>query len=142
MVDESGLRCCEHRGLPPSVGMAAEEDAARSLPAHGRNRRSESLLVALRAAALRRPVRARLAEGKVAAQDSPSRRAESVRQGDEERGVAVRSGAVGQDEAIPGGSGREMQEAANGHFVRRSVHEFEIVVHAWEDAASPGRCAV
>jgi hypothetical protein len=65
--------------------MATEKHAARSLSLHGRNGCSKSLLVTFRTAALRRPVRSRLAEGQIAAEDGQPRGAESIRQRHEKR---------------------------------------------------------
>jgi hypothetical protein len=86
--------------------MTAQEHTARSLSPHGRNCRSESLLVPFRTATLWWPVRSQLAKGKIAAEDGQSRGAERTRQGDEKRRIAVRSRAVRQDEAILTRTGR------------------------------------
>jgi hypothetical protein len=79
--------------------MTAEKYAARGLSSHGRNCRSESLLVAFCAAARWRPVRSCLAKGKIAAEHNQSRGRKLICQFYQKRNVAVCSCAVGQDEA-------------------------------------------
>jgi hypothetical protein len=74
-------------------------------------------------------VRSQLAEGEIAAEDGKARGAERICQRHEKRGVAVRSCAVGQDEAIPAWIGRVVDESSNGYFVLRSVHKFLRIVH-------------
>ena len=118
----------EHRGLPSSIRMAAQKKAVPSLPAHGRNGRAETLLVAFRTATRRWPVRTQLAEGKIAAEDSQPNGAERIGQCDEKRRVAVRSRPVRQDEAVAAGSGRHVQIAADGHSIR-IIAKFLNVVH-------------
>jgi hypothetical protein len=129
LIDETGLRRGQHGCLPTSVRMATQKQAARSLSSHGSNCRSESLLVTFRAATLWRPVRSQLAEGKIATEDGQPGGAERTRQRDEERGIAVRSRAVRQDEAIPIRIGRAMQKPSNGYFALRSVQKFSMRVH-------------
>jgi len=109
--------------------MTAQEHTARSLSPHGRNCRSESLLVTFRTATLWWPVRSQLAEGEITPEDGHPRGAERICQYHEKRRVAVRSRAVRQDEAITAGTGRVVQEPSNGYFIRWSVHKFSIVVH-------------
>jgi hypothetical protein len=109
--------------------MATQKHAARSLSSHGSNCCSESLLVTFRTAALWWPVRSQLAEGKIAAEDGQPGVAERTRQRHEKRGVAVRSRAVRQDQAIPSRIARAVQKPSNGHFILRSVRKFSIVVH-------------
>jgi hypothetical protein len=129
LIDETGLRRCQNGCLPTSVRMATQKQAARSLSSHGSNCRSESLLVTFRAATLWRPVRSQLAEGKIATEDGQPGGAERTRQRHEERGIAVRSRAVRQDEAIPIRIGRAMQKPSNGYFALRSVQKFSMRVH-------------
>jgi hypothetical protein len=59
-----------------------------------------------------------LPEGEIAAQDGNPRGAERIRQCHEKRRVAIRSGAVRQDEAIAAGTVRAVQEPVNGDFIR------------------------
>ena len=108
--------------------MTAQEHTARSLSPHGRNCRSESLLVTFRTATLWWPVRSQLAEGEITPEDGHPRGAERICQYHEKRRVAVRSRAVRQDEAITARTGRAVQEPSNGYFIQ-SVHKFSIVVH-------------
>ena len=85
------------------------------------------------------PVRSQLAEGEIAAEDGHPRGAERIRQCHEKWRVAIRSRAVGQDEAITAGTGRAVQEPSNGYFVRRSVQKFSMVVHThslWQPMAA------
>lgn len=96
---------------------------------HGRDGGFESLLVACRTARWRWTVGARLAKGQIAAEDGESGVAERGGEGDEERRVAVRARAVGQDEGFAGRIGREMEEAADGRFIRRIVLEFSNRAH-------------
>jgi hypothetical protein len=128
-IGESGFGGTEHRCLPSSVGMAAQKYTTGRVPPHGGDGRSEALLIAFRAAARRWPVRAQLAKGKIAAEDGEPRGAEGIRQRGEQRSVAVRSRAVGEDKAIAAGSGRGMQISPNGYFVRRRIQKFAMAVH-------------
>jgi hypothetical protein len=50
LIDETRFRSGQHRRLSPSVRMATQKHAARSLSPHGSNCCSESLLVTLRTA--------------------------------------------------------------------------------------------
>ena len=68
-LNEAGFVGGEHGRLPAAVGMAAEEDTAGNLAAHGLNCCSESGAVTFCTAALRRPVRTCLAEWKIAAEN-------------------------------------------------------------------------
>jgi hypothetical protein len=81
-------------------------------------------------------MRSRLAKEKIAAEDGESRGVECARQGDEKRRIAVRSRAVGQDEAIPTRTGGAVKETSNGYLIRRSVQKFSIVVHG-QDRLEP-----
>jgi hypothetical protein len=108
--------------------MAAQTKAAWSVPTHGRNGRAETPLVAFRTATRWWPVRTRLAEGKIAAEDRHSLSAECICQCDEKRRVAVRSRSVRQDEAVASGSRRRVQIAADGHPIR-IIAKFLGVVH-------------
>jgi hypothetical protein len=109
--------------------MAAEKHAARSLSSHGGNGRSEALLVTFRIATLWGPVRSQLAEGEIATEDGQTGGAERARERHEKRGIAVRTCAVGQDEAIPTRIEWAVHKSSNGYFVLRSVHKFSIIVH-------------
>jgi hypothetical protein len=60
-----------------------------------------------------------LPEGKIAAEDGHPRSAERIRQCHEKWRVAIRSGAVRQDEAIAAGTARTVQEPSNGYFIRQ-----------------------
>jgi hypothetical protein len=73
-------------------------------------------------------VRPRLAKGEVAAENDESRGAEPICQGDEERRVAVRPCAVGQDEAIVCRINRAVQMAANRYFIQK-VEKLLIASH-------------
>jgi hypothetical protein len=81
--------------------MTTKEYVPRSLSAHGRNSLSESLLITFGTARWWWPVRSQLAKGEIKAEDGNSRRAERIRQCHEKWGVAVRSRAVRENEAIP-----------------------------------------
>jgi hypothetical protein len=106
------------------------------LAPQGRDGRFESLLIAFRAAALWRPVRARLAKGQFTAQNGPSGVAERACECDQERRVAVRSGAMGEDEGIAGRIGREMKEAAHRRFIRRRFQKFVNIAHIGQTCVS------
>ena len=108
--------------------MAAQKNAAWSLPTHGRNGRAEALLVVFRTAMRGWPVWTQLAEGKIAAEDSHIDGAERIGQCDEQRRVAVRARPVRQDQAVATGSRRRVQIAANGHSIR-VIAKFLSVVH-------------
>ena len=95
--------------------MAAEKYSARNLTSHGLDCGKQTLLVALRATARRRPMRPRLAERQIAAEHGESCGAERIGQSDEERGVAVGARAVGQDEGVCSGDVRKVQESAHGY---------------------------
>jgi hypothetical protein len=144
-IEQAGFAGGKHGRLPASVRMAAEEYAARGLLPHGRDGGFKSLLVAFRTAALGPPVGTRLAKGQIAAEDGESGVAECARQGHEERSIAVRSRAVGQDEGIAGRMGREMEEPANGRFIRRIVLAFSNHAHIGGqqcviESGTPGNC--
>jgi hypothetical protein len=66
-VDESWVRSGEHRGLASAVGMAAQEDTSWNLALERFDGLTQTLLVALGAAALRGSVRTQLAERQIAA---------------------------------------------------------------------------
>jgi hypothetical protein len=110
--------------------MTSQEHAARVLSLHGRNCRSESLLVAPRTARWWWPVRSQLAKRQIAAEDGPSRGTERACQCHEERRIAVGPRTVRQDQAIATRIDWGVQKSANRYFIRRSIHEFSIVVHA------------
>jgi hypothetical protein len=74
-------------------------------------------------------MRLQLAEGQIKAEDGNSRGAERIRQCHEQRGVAVRSRAVRQDETIIAGNGRAVQVPANGYFIGRGDRHFAMAVH-------------
>jgi len=111
--------------------MATQKHAARSLSSHGRNCRSESLLVAFSAAWLWWPFRPQLAEGEIAPEDGQPGGAERIRQRHEKRRVAVRSRAVGQDEAVPNGISWAVQKPSNWYAILSSVPKFSISVHRY-----------
>ena len=60
--------------------------------------------------------------GKIAAEHGPAISTESFGQGHEQRRLRVRTGTVGQDEAVPVGAVRCVEESANGR-VEGSVQE-------------------
>lgn len=91
--------------------MSAEEDAGEAEAAQGFDRGAEAGLVLLRAVA-RRTVGAKLAKGQVTAENGESRLAEGFSEGDEERCLAVGSGAVRENEALFRRCG-VMEEAAD-----------------------------
>ena len=135
LIDETWFRRGQYRRLPPSVRMATQKYAARSLSSHGSNCRTESILVTFSTSALWWPVRSQLAEGEIAAEDGQPGVAECSCQRDQKWRVAVCSSAVRQDEAIPIRIGRAVQKAANWHFILRSVAKFSIAVHAHVDCS-------
>src|SRR5260370_16457951 len=87
--------------LSPSVRMASQKYAARSLSSHGCNCCSESLLVTFRTATLWWPVRSQLAEGEIAAEDGQPGGAERTRQHHEKRSAPLPSRPTRQDEPTP-----------------------------------------
>jgi len=115
----------EHAGLAAAIGMAGEKNSSPSLPQRTRqgwgtqslfhcgNGILQSGAVAGGVARAGRAPGARLAIGEIAAQDGESGGGESLGQGDEQRSLGVRAGAVGQDHAVAVGCFRQMQEAAD-----------------------------
>ena len=83
-VRQAGFGGAKHGRLPASVGMAAEEDAAWGLRAHGFDGQAESGLIARGAARRRRAMRPDLAEGEIVAEDGGACIAEGVGERDEE----------------------------------------------------------
>jgi hypothetical protein len=79
--------------------------------------RSKSLLVSFRASARRWTLGARLAEWEIAAEDGESRCAEGFGESDQQRSIAVCSGAVGQYQAIAAALRGLVEETANGDSV-------------------------
>lgn len=71
----------------------------------------------------------RLAEGKIATEDSHSRVTECVCQRYQQWRVAIGSGAMCQDKTISCRPGWAMQEASNGYFIRLRIQKLLIVVH-------------
>jgi hypothetical protein len=63
------------------------------------------------------PVGPQLPEGEIAAEDGHPRGTERIRQCHEKWRVAIRSRAVRQDEAIPAGTARTVQEPSHGYFI-------------------------
>jgi hypothetical protein len=116
--------------------MAAQKHTARSLSPHRRNCRIESLLVAFCTATLWWPMWSQLARGQIATEDGQSRGTERTRQSHEKRRIAVCSRAVRQDEAIPIRTGRLVQEALNGYFIRRSIKKISKIGHP-QDLSHP-----
>jgi hypothetical protein len=76
-------------------------------------------------------MRPHLAERKIKAENSHSRADEFIRQCHEEGRVAVRSGAVRQDETITAGTVWAVQTPSNGYFIRRSGELSQLPVHAY-----------
>lgn len=113
--DNSGLGGGEHRGLASAIRMAAEEDTGRTETAHRFDSGAEAGLIP-RGAVARRTMGAKLAEGQVAAEDGEASLAEGVSEGDEERGLAVGAGAMGEDEAEFRGRGGAMEETLDGRI--------------------------
>lgn len=129
LFDETGLGRSEHGGLPASVGMPAEKDAAREAIFHDINCGSEAGLVPFRASAWRRSVRPRLPEREIAAENGEAGCAERVRKRGEKRGFTVRSRAVGQYKTIRTGGYRTVEKSANRYSIYRSVEEFLTAIH-------------
>jgi hypothetical protein len=115
--------------LPPSIGMTAQEHAARGLSSQGCNCRAEPLLVAFRTAGPGRPVWSQLAKGEITAKDGHPRGGERIRERHEKRRVTVRSRTVRQDEAIFTRTDGAMQEPSNRYVIRRSIPILLTVVH-------------
>ena len=120
-VGEAGRGGGEHGRLASAVGMAAEKDAGAEFRAQQLDGAAQALLVAFGFVA-RRAVRAELAEGQVAAKHGNSLPGEFLRKSHKQRRVAVRSGAVGEDERGGGIRGR-VKKAADGRVVRGRVFE-------------------
>jgi hypothetical protein len=80
--------------------MTAQKHLAGTVPPRKGNRCRKPLLITFRAAAWRRSAGAHLAKWQVAAKDGKSRCGESIRKSDQQWGIAVRSGTVGQDEPV------------------------------------------
>ena len=93
----------------------------------------EALLIAFGAAAWRRTVRTQLAEGKIATEHGESGGAEGIGERDEKRRVAVRSGAVGEEETVAAGVGQRVEVTANRYLIGRGVQKFAIAGHRVKD---------
>ena len=100
-IGQAWLRSSQHGRLAASVGVPAQKQPPRNLPPHYLHHMPQSLLVARGAAAWRRPVRMPLTKRKVAAENSQAGFAEGVRQRHQQQGLAVRAGAVREDQPIP-----------------------------------------
>jgi len=119
-VGQRGIRSRQHGTLASSVGVPAEEDpGGRVLPERG-DGAVQALLVAFGVTA-RRAVRTQLAERQIAAQNRQPGFAESRGQRHEKRRVAIRSGAVGQNDAVARRILGKVKVAANGNLVWRRV---------------------
>jgi hypothetical protein len=94
--------------------MTAETDVAGKMAAHRLDGGLQPLLVSRRASAGRWALRARLAKGKIAAEDGEAGGGEGFGESDEERSIAVGSSAVGEDEAIAGGLNEAVAVAVRG----------------------------
>ena len=113
LFDESGLGRGEHRGLPASVGVAAEKDAGGESTLHDVNCCTQAGLIPLGASARRRSVRACLAEWEIAAENGEAGCAKSIGEGGEKRRFAVRSRAVRQYEGARAGERRTVEKSTN-----------------------------
>jgi len=90
----------EHAGLASAIGVAAEEEAAGNYFFQGGERVLQAGAVAGGVAGAGRAEGSRLAIGEIAAQDGESGGGESFGEGDEQRGLRVGTGAVGEDEGV------------------------------------------
>ena len=82
-------------------------------------------------------MRTRLAERQVAAEHRQARRAEGIRQRNQQRSVAVRSCAVRKYESVPVRIVWTMQEPANRYALRRSLPELLKVIHTTQLSRQP-----
>lgn len=103
--------------------MAAQEDAARNLSPQCFYSTPESLLVTFRTNSRRRSVWPQLTKQQLAAENCESGFAEAIRDCDEQRRVAVRSGTVREDYAVPWRTCGDVKIAANGNFARLHILE-------------------
>ena len=108
--------------MASAIGMAAEKDAAASPFAHQSDRTAQALLVAFGVAA-RRAVRTQLAKRQVAAEDCNTRFGERLRQRHEQRGIAIRSGAMRQNEGVARGLRGCVQISSDRNFPGRLIFE-------------------
>jgi len=81
--------------------MATQEDAARKLSPECFHSTPKSSLVTLRTTSRRRSVWPQLTERQITTENCKSGFAETIRDRDEQRRVAVRPSAVREDDAIP-----------------------------------------
>jgi hypothetical protein len=90
----------QHAGLPSAVGMSAEPDMLWFLFARLDHLLAQAFAIAFGIGRAGRTVRALLPKGQVVAQDLDARRSEGVRHRYQQRGVAIRSGAVSENQKI------------------------------------------
>lgn len=122
--DQSRLFGDEERRLTTAIGMAAKKEAATAtLLQHGQ-RGAEPSSIADRADRRRRATRARLRERQIAAEDGDAARRKCIRHRDEQRGLRVPSGAMGQNEAVGTPRGVEIPT------YRRLASDFDALDHA------------
>lgn len=97
--------------------MSAEEDAvAGKLALEHFDGGAQALLVAFGAAARRRSVGAQLPERQITAEHGDAGFGERVCESDEQRRLAVRAGAVREDERVVRGVRGSVEVAANGRL--------------------------
>ncbi len=111
-ADEVGLFGQEHGGLTATVGVAAEVDGEAGFGGELGDGVGEAGAVLGGAGGMGRPAGLADAVGHVDAEDSPAEGGEGVGEGDQEGGVSVRTGAMGEDEGALGVGGA--YEAVHG----------------------------
>ena len=108
----------EHRGLASTVGVAAEKDPARDTLTQSSNRVAQARTIALRVAGKRRTGSPVLAEGQIATQDGVAMSSKRFAERHQQRGAAIRTRAVSQDQRFAVGIRGRVQEAADSGVQR------------------------
>jgi hypothetical protein len=104
--------------------MSAQKNPPSGLSPQRENRGPQASLITLRASGRRWSVRPRLAKGQIAAQHGQSTSAKCLCQRRQQGTLAIRTGAMGQDQPIGISRGSAVQEAAYALAVWAAVCEF------------------
>lgn len=118
--------CNKHAGLASAVGVASEEGSTGNELSHHGDGVGESLTVASGVAGTGRAEGTDLPEWQVAAQHSQAGCGESARQSNQQGRLAVRTGAVGEYEAMPVGLDWSVEEASDGRICCAIVERFDL----------------
>src|SRR5437868_12378259 len=98
-VGQTWLRCCQHRGLPSTVGLPAQENGSRNQLSYNLHSSAQPVAVFASVAAWRSG-RAQLPKREVAAKHRPAGVRKFLSQRYQKRRITISAGAVGKNEAI------------------------------------------